>query len=342
MCENMRSSNIDIIIPVYNTDSYLIERCINSILNQTYTLFRILLVDDGSDTECASTLEKIKGIDPRINVFHKKNGGPSSARNFGLQCSTAMYIAFVDADDQVTPWYLNDAITCLEKHKLDFIIGGNVFEGRRVSNLDYEVEIIMHGRIEDFIPNAISPDLITFGNDGYIGRGPWARLISRDLAMRCFFDETLHIAEDVCWNIDILRNANRVGIRRNIWYIYSNQPISITRSFNPNLLKYVQLGLEAIESRIDKDHVKQYNAFLKRLKDDINLLNCSYFSKLDRNEKRRAEKQIYNLYPWTLLEKPLLDKSSEIKVRLISLLYRTRMILFFYSLRERVKHIKFD
>ena len=331
------NSEIDIIIPVYNTDKHLLERCVKSILNQNYARFRILLIDDGSEKAYAGFLDTIREQDQRILVFHKNNGGPASARNYGVRAAKAKFIAFVDSDDQITPWFLGEAISCIKEHNLDVVIGGNVFEGRQVNKSSNDIEIVEQEQIESLISSLISSDLITFGTGGYIGRGPWARVVLRELALLCPFDETLHISEDICWNMDVLRKTKCVGIKKNIWYIYTTQSPSLTRSYNPNLMNYVQAGLKSIEIRIDDTNQAQYYSFLKRVKDDINLLNCSYICKLDKKNKRDTKYLIYHSHPWILLENLLFDKSSEKKMKFISLLYRTRLIFPFYSIREKLK-----
>ena len=93
---------ISIIVPVYNVDKY-IERCIQSIINQTYKNLEIILIDDGSTDKSGAICDKYSKIDNRINVIHKKNGGLSEARNVGLDIARGDYIGFVDSDDYIHP-----------------------------------------------------------------------------------------------------------------------------------------------------------------------------------------------------------------------------------------------
>ena len=98
-------NKISIIVPVYNAKSYL-SRCIDSILNQTYQDFELILVDDGS-TDCSGEIcDKYASNDIRIRVFHKPNGGVSSARNLGLSKINGNYVIFVDSDDFLMPNHL--------------------------------------------------------------------------------------------------------------------------------------------------------------------------------------------------------------------------------------------
>ena len=92
--------DISIIVPVYNVEKY-ISCCINSILNQTYKNFELILIDDGSTDNSAKICKEYAILDNRIKVFHKKNEGVSKARNFGLEVSVGKYIMFCDSDDYV-------------------------------------------------------------------------------------------------------------------------------------------------------------------------------------------------------------------------------------------------
>ena len=89
---------ISVIVPCYNVSSYL-QRCVDSIINQTYSNLEIILVDDGSTDETGELCERLADVDCRIRVLHKDNGGLSDARNAGIDVSTGDYLAFVDGDD---------------------------------------------------------------------------------------------------------------------------------------------------------------------------------------------------------------------------------------------------
>ena len=100
---------ITIIVPVYKVENYL-SRCVDSILNQTYTDFRLILVDDGSPDNCGKMCDEYAKKDSRVTVLHQKNGGLSAARNTGLNLfyeqNKSDYITFVDSDDWLHPRYL--------------------------------------------------------------------------------------------------------------------------------------------------------------------------------------------------------------------------------------------
>ena len=93
---------ISIVVPVYKVEAYL-DKCINSILNQKFTDFELILVDDGSPDNCPAICDEYAEKDPRIKVIHKENGGLSDARNAGIEVATGKYLGFVDSDDYIAP-----------------------------------------------------------------------------------------------------------------------------------------------------------------------------------------------------------------------------------------------
>lgn len=100
---------ISVIVPVYNTEKYL-QRCVDSILAQTFTDFELLLIDDGSIDSSGAICDEYAQADSRVRVFHKENGGVSSARNLGLDNAQGEWITFVDSDDWVYPCWLQNFV----------------------------------------------------------------------------------------------------------------------------------------------------------------------------------------------------------------------------------------
>ena len=111
---------VSVIVPVYNVEPYL-RRCVDSILNQTFKDFELILIDDGSPDKCPYICDEYAKLDSRVVVIHKKNGGLSSARNVGLDYvfaySHSVYISFIDSDDYVSKDYLLDMYEAMKKDK---------------------------------------------------------------------------------------------------------------------------------------------------------------------------------------------------------------------------------
>ena len=111
----MNRPSISIIIPVYNSAKYL-ERCLDSILAQTFTFKELILVNDGSKDSSGEICDKYSLKDTRISVYHNQNMGASAARNFGLEKATGDYISFIDSDDWIEPTFYENFFG-----KMDFL-----------------------------------------------------------------------------------------------------------------------------------------------------------------------------------------------------------------------------
>lgn len=117
----MKKNKISVVIPVYNVEKYL-RRCVDSVLNQTYKNFEVILVDDGSPDGCPAICDEYAQHDSRVIVLHKKNGGLSSARNAALDSPiTGDFVTFIDSDDWIEPDTYDYCIRLLEEHQADCI-----------------------------------------------------------------------------------------------------------------------------------------------------------------------------------------------------------------------------
>ena len=150
---------VSIIIPIYNTHKYL-ERCMDSVLNQTLQDIEIILVDDGSNDGTGELCDELAKQDARIKVYHKENGGSSSARNLGIAKASGEYLAFVDSDDYVSPEMYQRLVEGLQKFDAQIVqIGRDEVdaEGRKLPNIceppeqdefisapDFMRELLMH------------------------------------------------------------------------------------------------------------------------------------------------------------------------------------------------------
>lgn len=114
----MATAKISVIVPVYKAESYL-HKCIDSILSQTFTNFEVLLIDDGSPDFSGKICDTYKAKDDRVRVFHKENGGASSARNIGLDNAVGEWVCFVDSDDWIEHHCFETVYKCVMEDQLD-------------------------------------------------------------------------------------------------------------------------------------------------------------------------------------------------------------------------------
>ena len=114
---------ISVIVPVYKVEEYL-DKCVQSILAQTYRDFEILLVDDGSPDNCPQLCDRYAQKYDCIRALHKSNGGLSDARNFGIKYARGNDITFIDSDDFIAPDYLEVLVQLKEKYQADIAVTG--------------------------------------------------------------------------------------------------------------------------------------------------------------------------------------------------------------------------
>ena len=119
-----RDTKISVIVPVYNVEPYL-AKCVDSILEQSYTNLEVILVNDGSKDSSGSICDDFARKDHRVRVIHKENGGLSSARNVGIEAATGEYISFIDSDDWIEPAAYEHLLELMEKYQVKLVCGGN-------------------------------------------------------------------------------------------------------------------------------------------------------------------------------------------------------------------------
>lgn len=196
---------VSVIIPVYKVEKYL-DRCIKSVVNQTYKDLEIILVDDGSPDNCPVMCDEWAKKDSRIKVVHKKNGGLSSARNAGLDICTGEYIMFLDSDD----WYDIDTVELCVTHMLAMDSDVGVFGIRRCSD------------------DAIISERAVFGEDVYKqmiehlaleSDAVWNKIFKRFLWDNLRFEKGL-IFEDRHAMVEIYVQTRKISCLANVYYNY--------------------------------------------------------------------------------------------------------------------------
>ena len=209
----MKQPKISIIIPVYNVEQYL-HRCVNSILLQTFTDWELLLIDDGSTDRSGELCDEYAKKENSISVFHKINGGVSSARNLGLEKAQGEWVTFIDADDYILPDFINGLYKPIgDGEVVDFVHGGcyNVKNDEIVSvNQSYDNYIgdnpgyvfkMFRGLT---VSKLFNLNTINYGLDGHPLR----------------FDEDMKIAEDMAFTMDYLLMVKRYAFVAERGYCY--------------------------------------------------------------------------------------------------------------------------
>lgn len=311
---------ISIIVPVYNGDKYL-SRCVDSILSQTFQDFELLLVDDGSKDISSDICDNYAAKDQRIKVFHKKNGGVSSARNIGLNYAKGEWIAFIDADDYVKESYLANLWEHSQK-QVDLVISyAEIHSGDGINKESYPSKFV-----DD--TNFYS---IFIENDMNWHTSPWSKLYKRSIIEEHHlrFCEGMHIGEDAVFLYSYMLYSNKIYISPDTDYCYfACNPGSLTKRVNSlasETLAYNQINA-IVESLIFQKSIKDSIA-LKKLYWLIasyqrRILNALYHNKIQKQERLSILKNtdwnyyIKHIYSNSLKEKMLI---TLLKVRFYKL-----------------------
>lgn len=227
---------ISIIVPVYNVEKYL-NRCIESILNQTYKNFELILVNDGSTDKSRQICEKYQAEDNRVIVINQQNKGVSAARNVGLEIAKGEYIAFVDSDDYIERDMYESLINDCKNKNSDITVCG--FYQLRPNSKRNELFI----KNESFIMNSI--DCINkFFEDDYIKDlmyAPWNKLFKRKVIGNIRFNEELSMGEDILFIFECLEKCNFIFFNTESKYNYIYRENSAMREkFSEKRLDYIK------------------------------------------------------------------------------------------------------
>lgn len=234
MIKSQQNSNklISIILPIYNIEEY-IDRCMQSLLKQTYTNVELLMIDDGSTDGCKEICDSYLNVDKRIRVFHKENGGLSDARNYGIKHSHGEYITCVDPDDFVDADYIEYLYYLIKKYNSRMSICQHRvhYDNGTIKELGTAGDEILDS--EKCLERMLYHDVID--------TSAWAKLYHRSL-----FDTVEYpkgrIFEDIGTTYALIMQCDRiaVGYESKYNYIFHNNSI-VNGKFNPNKLDLLDM-----------------------------------------------------------------------------------------------------
>ena len=233
-----RTECISVIVPVYKVEAYL-DRCVESIVNQTTRNLEIILVDDGSPDHCGAMCDAWAFRDDRIKVIHKENGGLSDARNAGLQMASGAYISFVDSDDWIHPEFLERLYNAAVLHGADLA----ACDIRIVNPGDEGNDEVVQG---ESIPYAAEQAIETLTNGVGFRAVAWNKLYSASLLLGESFPVGKY-HEDEFFTYRILDKARRLAYVDAQLYFYLQRPGSIMQTVSVKHLDLLDAYLERME-----------------------------------------------------------------------------------------------
>lgn len=304
----LNNPKISVIIPVYNAEKYL-NKCVDSVLNQTYKNFEIILIDDGSEDNSGEICDEYERIDSRVKVFHIDNGGPSRARNIGIEKSAGDIISFVDSDDcidknmaqkMVESIGSSDLIMC---NYLSSNNGNNTYFNHNLGNKEFNKKEI----VDIFYPAFYYSQISGLGSccNKY-----YAKKFIVDNNIR--FNESLIRAEDFWFNFDCFTAAKSIKSIDDYLYYYmqvnENSTMHQVRETQYEDWKFTRKRLlqkyNELNLKFDLDYDEFYKNFInnvsiyiiQRLKIDINdtkvskILNDTFYRNSIKYKKYVSDK----------------------------------------------------
>lgn len=320
---------ISIIVPVYNVEQYL-EKCVKSIIGQTYENIEIILIDDGSEDESGKICDKLKLIDNRIKVIHKENGGLSDARNVGLKIAKGEYIGFVDSDDYIKEDMFETLYNLNKKYNSEISIVSyyEIYKDKLIAVRESE-EVKQFDKIE-----AIKELL----KDRNIQSYAWNKLFKKELFNNLEFPTNKNF-EDIATTLLLFEKSKKVVLLEQPKYYYVRRDNSIVGVKNYKTYKdyldviydkymyldgkyegldlynaynfiinmiwvytiIVTFNLEDVYEEFEKLYplfkklIEQYEKQITNMLDNYNK-SVLYMMLLDRNLSKPAVKQLYKSY----------------------------------------------
>ena len=229
MLENI--PRISVIVPIYNVASFL-PKCIESILEQSFSDFELILVNDGSPDISHDICLSYEEKDKRITIIDKPNGGLLSARKAGLEAARSEFISFVDGDDWVDVDFLASMYRIVELHQVDLVISGHIraFEGRneKITPL-YKQGIYACGDLTELLNNMLNTS--TFFQHG-VSTYVWNKLFRRELLVKILFyvPNEITMGEDAAITYSYMPLCSSIGITHSCNYFYRQRVNSMVKA----------------------------------------------------------------------------------------------------------------
>ena len=230
----MMGEKISVIVPVYNVEAYL-ERCVESILQQTYAHFELILINDGSTDSSGQICDHLASQYENIKVYHIENAGVSNARNMGIQLATGSWVTFIDSDDFVTQDYLATLASAVEGVNVGFVIAPlHHIKNGIVTDLPSH-----SGKTELWSTEETMKELLMTTRTSFF---PVAKLFKRDLLADEKFNTNYHLAEDALFLTELLlkTRCSSVFIDKPIYY-YDHREGSATTSVNQHVFDTIEV-----------------------------------------------------------------------------------------------------
>ena len=278
----MMGEKISVIVPVYNVEAYL-ERCVESILQQTYAHFELILINDGSTDSSGQICDHLASQYENIKVYHIENAGVSNARNMGIQLATGSWVTFIDSDDFVTQDYLATLASAVEGLNVGFVIAPL----HHIKN-GIVTDIPPHsGKTELWSTEETMKELLMTTRTSFF---PVAKLFKRDLLADDKFNTNYHLAEDALFLTELLlkTRCSCVFIDKPVYY-YDHREGSATTSVNRHVFDTIEVYKQIIAQVSQAFPNLKYELINRECWSYITVYDKIIFTSREEYQKEKAE-----------------------------------------------------
>ena len=236
---------ISIIVPIYNVEKYL-NKCIESIVNQTYENIEIILIDDGSNDNSGIICDEYAKKDNRIIVVHKENGGVSSARNKGLKIAKGEWISFVDADDWIEQIFCQTLLNKVTQEQADIALCGynRITDNRKKKINANNQEVFLNSN--EYLVKSLNPQT----GFGFCHM----RLIKKEVLKSISFNERIEVGEDALFNIQLSTYIKKAVFLKQPLYNYRINNQSVVKRYDENYANKYLKSMKIIEEYIWQEY----------------------------------------------------------------------------------------
>ena len=314
----MQQPEVSVIVPVYNAEKYL-RKCVDSLLAQTFRYFEVILVDDGSPDRSGAICDEYAEKYPRVRVFHKENGGVSSARQCGLDHARGEYTIHADPDDWVEPNMLEELYAKAKAEDADMVI------------CDYYVEFGKKTELKRQQPSALDSETVLREMFQRLHGSLCNKLVKRACYkdFQISFPPEIHYSEDLYVVVSLLLHPIKVAYIPRAFYHYNQtaNPNSISRSAGKRTYEWFVAANERISSLLDE---KRFATEKEKIRASIAFmaLRTNYYPPSEfKHLFRGAEKGVQSLSGWKrLVTSGALHVNYNLFRRILQLLYLLRTL----------------
>ena len=313
-----------IIVPVYNVEKYL-PRCIDSILNQDYVDFELILVNDGSLDNSLSICCQYAEKDKRVRVINKPNGGSTSSRKDGTKIAKGEYVICVDSDDYVEQGYFSCVARALDEFNPDMVVLSHysLEDNKKVLHKNYVAQGLLQGKEYEEVRDKFiyDPTDKNISNPGIISYSLWCKVVRREIYVKAqeLVDDKIVIGEDMLCSLYCLQLAKSMVCLDESFYVYRILNNSIMHSYDAKKIGHFENTVRAlVESEIVDDrriYAYSFHALCNEYAVIAESVN-SIFEFRDKIKETQKFKLLYDVA--SRVDKSNCDLASRFKIWLVN------------------------